>query len=69
MSSFNCISDKYEIEKCKHCGCQYFQMRETLATAIVCSKCKKFHKNISESAKTQGEMLNEMFKFANNNQE
>jgi PHP family Zn ribbon phosphoesterase len=69
MASFNCISDNYEIEKCKHCGCTDFQMRETLSTAIVCAKCQKFHKRISERVATQGQMLDEMFEFARKNGE
>lgn len=68
-NTFQCFDKNENLESCKHCGCQDFEMRETLSTAIVCAKCQKFHKHIENSIKSAGEILDGMFEFARKNGE
>jgi hypothetical protein len=62
--SFQIIDENNNIETCRHCKCREFIIRETLAKAIVCGKCGKFHKHISQQAISQAEFVEEMMRFA-----
>lgn len=62
--TFQCVDSSENLEACKNCGSFDFEMSEVRKNSIVCAHCGRFHKQISPSVASAGEILDEMFEFA-----